>query len=288
MKLELIKDYLSEFNRYAYEVNGLEFWFARDLQSLLGYTKWENFIKVVNKAQLAEANVNNHISHHFAKTVRVINMPNGGTKEIDDLFLTRYACYLIAQNSDSTKEPVAFAMSYFALQTRKQELLEQRLSQLERLQARDKLSNSEKELSGLIYEQGADHRGFAIVKNQGDKALFGGHGTREMKQKLNIPKNRPLADFLPTITIKAKDFANEITVFNVKKFNSAFSIYGISSEHAKNNSDIRQLLINKGIIPEKLPSAEDVKKVKRKLDINDKLITKNAQKLIFKNNYKKY
>ncbi|MFA7663068.1 MAG: DNA damage-inducible protein D, partial [Patescibacteria group bacterium] len=208
MKSEIIKSYFEDFNKFVYETNDLEFWFARDLQNLLGYSKWENFLNVIRKAKIACLKSNVRVGDHFADTTRVIDMPNGGIKETEDMFLTRYACYLIAQNGDSSKEQIAFAMSYFAIQTRKQELLEKRINDQERLQTREKLSFSEKVFSGVVFEKGIDSQGFAIIKSKGDKALFGGYNTNEMKERLGIPKNRPLADFLPTITIKAKDFAN--------------------------------------------------------------------------------
>lgn len=279
MKPEVINNYFNDFNKFVYEVDGLEFWFARDLQNLLGYSKWENFLNIIEKAKIACTNSDIKVDDHFAYTVRAVDMPNGGVKEAEDMFLTRYACYLVAQNGDSGKEQVAFAMSYFAIQTRKQELLEKRIGELERLQIREKLSYSEKILSGMIYEKGIDSQGFAIIKSKGDRALFGGYNTSDMKKRLGIPNSRPLADFLPTITIKAKDFANEITIFNLKKDGTAKSMIGVSLDHEKNNRDVRKLLLQKGIIPENLPAEEDVKKLQRKLKSDDKLIVKTAKKL---------
>lgn len=279
MKPEVINNYFNEFNRFVYEADGLEFWFARDLQNLLGYSKWDNFLNVIEKAKTACRNSGIKIDDHFADTARVTKMPNGGDKEVSDIFLTRYACYLIAQNGDSSKEQIAFAMSYFAIQTRKQELLEKRIIEIERLQIREKLSYSEKMLSGMIFEKGADSQGFAMIKSKGDQALFGGYNTSEMKKRLGVPNKRSLADFLPMITIKAKDFANEITIFNLKKDGSAKSIDGISLDHEQNNRDVRKLLLQKGIKPEDLPAEEDVKKLQRKLKSNDKLIIKNTKKL---------
>ena len=279
MKSEIINNYLNEFNGFVYEADGLEFWFARDLQNLLGYSKWDNFLNVIEKAKTACSNSGIKIDDHFADTGRVIKMPNGGDKEVVDIFLTRYACYLIAQNGDSSKEQIAFAMSYFAIQTRKQELLEKRITEIERLQIREKLSYSEKMLSGMIFEKGADSQGFAMIKSKGDQALFGGYNTSEMKKRLGVPSKRSLADFLPMITIKAKDFANEITIFNLKKDNLAKSVDGISLDHEQNNRDVRKLLLQKGIKPEDLPAEEDVKKLQRKLKSSDKLIVKNTKKL---------
>lgn len=279
MKPEVINNYFNDFNKFVYEVDGLEFWFARDLQNLLGYSKWENFLNIIEKAKVACANSDIKVDDHFAYTVRAVDMPNGGVKEAEDMFLTRYACYLVAQNGDSSKEQVAFAMSYFAIQTRKQELLEKRIGELERLEIREKLSYSEKILSGMIYEKGIDSKGFAIIKSKGDRALFGGYNTSDMKKRLGIPNSRSLADFLPTITIKAKDFANEITIFNLKKDGTSKSMTGVSLDHEQNNRDVRMLLLQKGIIPENLPAEEDVKKLQRKLKSDDKLIVKTAKKL---------
>lgn len=277
MKLELVKTYFENFNKFVYEANGLEFWFARDLQILLGYTKWENFLNAIEKAKKACENSGGDVGDNFATTVRAVNMPNGGIKEVDDIFLTRYACYLIAQNGDPSKEQVAFAMSYFAIQTRKQEILEKRISDFERIKAREKLSVSEKTLSGVVYEKGVDSAGFAIIRSKGDQALFGGYSTGDMKKKMGIPANRPLADFLPTITIKAKDFANEITIFNLKKESAPSGLNAISHEHVKNNQDVRNLLLQKGIRPESLPAEEDTQKIKRKLLGEDKKLLKETK-----------
>ena len=213
----IIKKLLKSFEDYAYEKDGIEFWFARDLQRLLGYTKWENFAKVIDKAKEACKNAEFRVYDHFPEVRKTIDMPKGATKEIDDYILTRYACYLIAQNGDSRKEEIAFAQSYFAIQTRKQELIEERIALTERLKARKKLIASETELSKLIQERGVDQQGFARIRSKGDMALFGGNSTITMKRKLNIPRNRAMADFLPTITITAKNLATEITNFNVKQ-----------------------------------------------------------------------
>lgn len=277
MELEMIKSNFETFNKYVYEAGGLEFWFGRDLQALLGYSKWENFINVIEKAKIACKNSGVEVSDNFSDTVRAVSMPNGGIKEIDDILLTRYACYLVAQNGDPSKDQIAFAMSYFAIQTRRQELLEQRIEEWERLQAREKLSNSEKALSGVIYERGVDGPGFALIKSRGDQALFGGYTTNGMKKLLGIPNARALADFLPTITIKAKDFANEITIFNLKKDESLVGSVRISNEHEKNNKDVRGLLIKRDIIPEGLPAAEDVKKLKKKILTDDKKMLEAAK-----------
>ena len=282
MKKEIIKSLTNEFESFVnFTEQGLEFWFARDLQYLLGYSEWRSFNKVISKAKTACETAGHSIIDHFVDINKTIAMPKGATKEIPDFMLTRFACYLIAQNGDPQKEQIAFAQNYFAVQTRKHEILEKRIAEWERLQAREKLSLSEKELSGLIYERGIDDIGFAIVRSKGDTALFGGYTTKQMKTKLSIPENRPLADFLPTITIKAKDFANEITVFNVRKNESLQTIREISNEHIKNNRGIRKLLRERGIIPEELPPEEDIKKLRRRVSSEGKKLIKDIKK--FKN-----
>lgn len=283
MKSELISAYLSKFDSCVYKTDNIEFWFGRDLQKLLAYGDWRNFLSVIEKAKIACEKAGVVIIDHFADSVRVVEMPNGGTKQIDDIILSRYACYLIAQNGDPSKEPIAFAMNYFAVQTRKQEILEKRLSEWERLRARNKLSLSEKVLSGVIYDRGVDDLGFAIIRSDGDKALFGGYSTTEMKDKLSVPHKRPLADFLPTITLKAKDFANEITIFNIKKDTSLNTMGWIREEHVKNNEDVRDLLLKRGIVPEELPPEEDLQKLKRRIASEDKKLLKDVKKSKKKN-----
>lgn len=246
------------------ETSGGECWLARDLQGLLGYAKWENFVKVIEKAQTACRTAGFDPADHFLDVRKMVELGSGAVREIDDIALTRYACYLIAQNGDPTKDAIAFAQTYFAVQTRKQELIEQRLVEVERLSARKKLSTSEKELSGIIYERVGDQMSFARIRSKGDMALFGGHSTQSMKVKLGVPDNRPLADFLPTITIKAKDFANEITNFNIKR-DELRTENRIADEHVKNNKDVRDLLMQRGIQPESLPAAEDIKKIERRV-----------------------
>lgn len=252
---------------------GIEYWCARDLQMLLGYARWENFARVIEKAVTSCQNAGYDPVDHFREITKLVDVGSGARREIEDIALTRYACYLIAQNGDPTKDPIAFAQTYFAVQTRKQEILERHLSEVERVSARKKLTRSEKELSGVIFERLRENESFARIRSKGDTALFGGKSTQDMKTRLGVPQGRPLADFLPTITIKAKDFANEITNFNVKE-RDLRSEPGITDEHVKNNQDVRQLLVDRGIVPEKLPPAEDVKKVERRLATERKKIPK--------------
>ncbi len=254
----------------------IEFWCARDLQELLGYTTWKNFSKVISKAITSCEKAGYKITDHFAEVVKKVDIGSGARREITDIALTRYACYLIAQNGDPSKEQISFAQTYFALQTRKQEIIEKRLSETERVNARKKLTHSEKELSGIIFEHLHDSESFGRIRSKGDTALFGGKTTREMKSKLEVPSGRPLADFLPTITIKAKDFASEITNFNIKQHNLGTE-GTITNEHVKNNEEIRKLLKQRGIIPENLPPDEDVKKVERRLKSEEKKFLKGTE-----------
>lgn len=278
MKTEIVHSLTNTFEAHAQQTEGgIEYWLARDIQHLLGYTKWDNFLNVVSKAKTA-CEVSGHaVADHFADVGKTIAMPKGAEKEVPDIMLTRYACYLIAQNGDPKKQEIAFAQTYFAIQTRRAELIEQRLLENERLSARKKLTETEKELSQVIYEQTGGNQDFATIRSKGDRALFG-KSTQAMKAQWKVPDTRPLADFAPTIILKAKDFATEITIFNAREHQLA-SETAISSEHIANNEAVRQTLLERGIRPESLPAAEDVKKVERRLASEEKKSLKNPDAL---------
>jgi DNA-damage-inducible protein D len=277
MKKELIHELFEKFEQACYLINDIECWSARELQSIFNYSEWRNFLKAIDKAKDACKNVGEKLSDHFVDINKMVPIGSGSERPIDDIALTRYACYLVAQNSDPAKPEIAFAQTYFAVQTRKQELIEQRLLDVERVTARDKLTKSEKKLSGIIYERGVDEKNFAIIRSKGDAALFGGFSTNDMKKKLAIPENRPLADFLPTLTIKAKDFATELTSHNVLE-KDLKGIRDISNEHVDNNKAVRKMLVERGVKPESLPPSEDVSKVRRRLNTEDKKVLTEIKK----------
>ena len=263
LKRDEITGLLRRFEAVTVEYNGVECWSARELQNLLGYTQWRNFLNAIEKAKEACTNAGEYVSDHFADVSKMVLIGSGAEKEIDDILLTRYACYLIAQNGDSRKSEIAFAQTYFAVQTRRSELIELRLQEIERVEARIKLRETEKILSSVLYEHGVDDKGFALIRSKGDKALF--HlDTAQLKRKFGVPENRPVADFLPTVSIKAKDFAAAMTAENVQQ-KDLTGVSAIEKEHVENNLGVRKIMIERGLVPENLPPAEDVKKVERRL-----------------------
>ncbi len=266
------------FDKYVhYTEDKVEYWMARELQILLGYERWENFINAINKAMTSCKTLGVPIGDHFREVTKMVQA-GVAQKQILDYQLTRYACYLITQNGDPKKEQIAFAQSYFAIQTRKIELIEQRMQYIQRAEARDKLKLSEKKLSQNIYERGVDDKGFGRIRSKGDQALFGGKTTKDMKDKYKVKDNRPLADFLPTVTIAAKNLATEMTNYNVEERDLQGELH-ITNEHIQNNSSIRDMLIQRGITPENLPPSEDMKKLERKVIKSEKVLARDSGKL---------
>ncbi|MBO9200599.1 MULTISPECIES: DNA damage-inducible protein D [Niastella] len=275
MKKDLIKELFEKFEAACYNINDVECWSAREMKVLLGYNNWQNFEKVIDKAKEACRNAGEQVENHFTDVSNMVHIGSGTEREVADIALTRYACYLVGQNGDSRKQEIAFAQTYFAVQTRRAELVEQRILDHERVKAREKLSQTEKQLSGILYERGVDEKGFAIIRSKGDQALFK-LSTVQLKKRMGVPENRPIADFLPTISIKAKDLAAEMTSLNVQ----TKDLKGqdpIEQEHIDNNTAVRNGLLERGIRPEELPPAEDVKKVQRKLEKDEKKLLKNIK-----------
>ena len=276
------QQYKNAFDLIAKEIkddanNTIEVWYARELQQVLGYTRWENFVVAISRAIESCKTLKVNVDDHFREVTKMVLLGSGSQRKVQDFMLTRYACYLIAQNGDPKKEEIAFAQSYFALQTRKTELIEERLQQIARLDTRERLRSSEKQLSRNIYERGVDEKGFARIRSKGDYALFGGLTTEQMKQRLGI-KSGALADYLPTLTIAAKNLATEMTNYNVEQKN----LHGensITAEHVQNNRSVRGMLGQRGIKPEELPPAEDIKKVERRVAKEEKSIIKETPKL---------
>lgn len=277
MKITMIK---TKFDRTIHTLDGtdVEYWLARELMLLLGYERWENFEKAIERSMESCETSGITVANHFREVTKMVQLGSGAKRNVRDYMLTRYACYLIAQNGDPKKEEIAFAQSYFAVQTRKQELIEERIAYIERVKVRERLRESEKRLSQNIYERGVDDAGFGRIRSKGDTALFGGYTTQDMKRKLGIKDNRPLADFLPSLTIAAKNLATEMTNHNVEGKDLQGET-AITTEHVQNNTSVRSMLEERGIRPEELPPSEDIKKLERHVKSQEKKIAEQSGEL---------
>ena len=282
MDIQKVTQHTTDFNSIVRTIkddegHDMDVWFARALQPLLGYARWENFQVAVNRAIESCKSQKINVDDHFREVTKMIIIGKGGQRSVLDFMLTRFACYLIAQNGDPKKEEIAFAQGYFAVQTRRAELIAEHLNHIARIDARDRLRASEKQLSENIYQRGVDDKGFGRIRSKGDAVLFGGYTTEQMKNRLGV-KSGPLADYLPTLTIAAKNLATEMTNYNVEQ-KDLQGESAITSEHMQNNGSVRQMLGQRGIKPENLPAAEDIKKVERKVASNERKIEKDSSKL---------
>ncbi len=279
LKINQYKNSFDSIAKCISDDNGepMEVWYARELQAVLGYARWENFIVAINRAIESCNTQGINVNDHFREVTKMVRLGSGSQRPVQDYMLTRYACYIIAQNGDPKKEEIAFAQSYFAIQTRNAELIEERLQLISRLETRERLRSSEKQLSQNIYQRGVDDKGFGRIRSKGDTALFGGVNTEQMKKRLGV-KSGALADHLPTLTIAAKNLATEMTNYNVEQKDLQGEI-PITGEHIQNNQSVRKMLLDRGIRPEELPVAEDIKKVERRVAREEKLLEKNTKKL---------
>lgn len=265
------------FDQYSNtDENGVEYWLARDIMKPLGYTQWRNFETTIKRAMVSCETAKTPVQNHFAEVSKMVSLGSGSTRKLKDYKLTRYACYLIAQNGDPRKDEIALAQAYFAIKTRTQELIEQRVAEIQRLQSRKALSETEKQLASVVFERGVDSRGFARIKSQGDRALFGGHDTKAMKKRLGVSDRKPLADVLPDVTLAAKNLAGAMTAHNVAE-RDLHGVTNIQNEHVGNNVSVRSTLVERGIYPESLPAEEDTKKVERRLKADERSLPKSEK-----------
>ena len=265
------------FDQYSNtDENRVEYWLARDIMKPLGYTQWRNFETTIKRAMVSCETAKTPVQNHFAEVSKMVSLGSGSTRKLKDYKLTRYACYLIAQNGDPRKDEIALAQAYFAIKTRTQELIEQRVAEIQRLQSRKALSETEKQLASVVFERGVDSRGFARIKSQGDRALFGGHDTKAMKKRLGVSDRKPLADVLPDVTLAAKNLAGAMTAHNVAE-RDLHGVTNIQNEHVGNNVSVRSTLVERGIYPESLPAEEDTKKVERRLKADERSLPKSEK-----------
>jgi DNA-damage-inducible protein D len=243
--------------------NGVEFWYARELYPILGYSRWENFETALNRSKDACKTTGGSVEDHFREVTKMVNIGSDAQRETQDIKLTRYACYLVTLNGDPRKEEIAFAQAYFVTQTRKIEILQKHMGELERIDAREKLKITEKEFSNMGFSRGVDSKGIAEIRAKGDEALFGGKTTDEMKHRLGVSSKKPLADYLPNVTLKAKDLAAAITIEKTRQ-NNLYGKSEIREEHINSNTNVRGALTKTGIYPESLPASEDIKKIEAK------------------------